>query len=202
MEAMSDAYSQRNRLPRLSERFGIGRGRREWLGRAHHEHFPLAPARAHAVERRHARGLRRRDVSAAHARFRSRAGARRGGNRRDPRKRGRPDRESLQGRIVRSRRAGRGRDALRQSRDPAGQGAHRRCRQGRRRGGALRALGRHQPGRDRHRRHADPARRHRRAAGRPRSRHRGLCQACDDSIATPPWWRGPGCSMRCRCRSG
>jgi 3-carboxy-cis,cis-muconate cycloisomerase len=22
------------------------------------------------------------------------------------------------------------------------------------------------------------------------------------SIATPPWWRGPGCNMRCRCHSG
>ena len=21
------------------------------------------------------------------------------------------------------------------------------------------------------------------------------------NIATPPWWRAPGCSMRCRCRS-
>src|SRR5437660_4445238 len=32
------------------QRFGIGRQRREWLGRAHHEHLPLAPARPHAVE--------------------------------------------------------------------------------------------------------------------------------------------------------
>ena len=77
---------------------------------------------------------------------------------RHPRKRGWPDRDGLQGRSVRSRRAGRGRDAVRQSRDPARQGAHRRCRQGRRRGRALRALGRHQPGRDRYRRDADLAR--------------------------------------------
>jgi hypothetical protein len=53
----------------LPERFGIGRDRREWLGRAHHEHLSLAPASAHAVERRHARRLRRYGVSAAHARF-------------------------------------------------------------------------------------------------------------------------------------
>ena len=42
---------------------------------------------------------------------------------------------------------------------------------------------------------------HRCAAGRYRPRHRRLCQAGTDSIATPRWWRAPGCSMRCRCRS-
>ena len=88
-----------------------------------------------------------------------------------------PIAQACKAELVRSRRAGRGRDALRQSRDPAGQGADRRRRQGRRGGRALCALGRHQPGRDRYRHHADLARRHRRAAGRSRPRHRRLCQA-------------------------
>ena len=42
---------------------------------------------------------------------------------------------------------------------------------------------------------------HRRAAGRYRPRHRGLCQTGTNSIAPPRWWRAPGCSMPCRCRS-
>ena len=46
------------------------------------------------------------------------------------------------------------------------------------------------------------ARRHRRAARRSRPRHRGLCRRWRGSIATPPWSRAPGCSTRCRCRSG
>ena len=176
---MSDAYSQRSRQAYRAtpQSRGIGSGRREWLGRAQHEHVPLAPACPDAVERRHARGLRRCRMPAAHARFRGRAGARRSRDRRHSGRRGRPDRERLQGRIIRPRRAGRGRDAVRQSRDPPGQGADRRCRQSRRRRRALRALGRDQPGRDRYRHHARPARRHRCAARRSRPRHRRLCQA-------------------------
>ena len=98
-------------------------------------------------------------MPAEYAGFRGRAGARRSGHRRHPRKRAGPDRERLQGRIVRSRRPGRGRDAIRQSRDPPGQGADRRGRQGGRGRRALCALGRHQPGCDRYRTMLDPARR-------------------------------------------
>ncbi len=53
-------------------------------------------------------------------------------------------------------------------------------------GRALCALGRDQPGRDRHRHHAQPARRDRRAARRSRSRHRRLCRCSRASIATRP----------------
>ena len=77
-----------------------------------------------------------------------------------------------------------------------------RRRQGRRRSRALRALGRHQPGRDRYRRDADLARRHRCAAGRYRPRHRRLRRAGADPSPYRDGRRAPGCSMRCRCRSG
>ena len=120
------------------------------------EHLPLPPACPDAVERRDARDLRRCRDPAEHAGFRGGAGARRGRARRHSGKRCGTDHECVQGRIIRPRRAGRGRDAVRQSRHPPGQGADRQRRQGGRGGRALRALGRDQPGRDRYRRHARP----------------------------------------------
>ena len=166
------------------------------------EHVPLPAAGADAVECRDARDLRRCRMPAKHAGFRGRAGARGSRDRRDSGGRGRPDRGRLPGRIIRPRRAGRCGHAIRQPRDPPRQGADRPCRQGRRRGRALRALGRDQPGRHRHRRHARPARRHRRAARRHRPRHRGFRRRWRDSIAIPRSSPAPGCSTRCRCRSG
>ena len=80
------APQQTSRSLGMGQDLGIGRDRREWLGRAHHEHLPVTPARAHAVERRHARGLRRCDLSAVYAGFRSSAGACRSGDRRHPRR--------------------------------------------------------------------------------------------------------------------
>ena len=141
------------------------------------EHVPVPAACPDAVERCDARGMRRCRMPAEHARFRGRAGPRRSRGRRDSGRCGRPDHDGLPGRIIRSRRAGGGRDPVRQSRDPPRQGADRQRRESGRRRRALRALGRDQPGRDRYRHHARPARRHRCAARRHRPRHRGLCQA-------------------------
>ena len=62
-------------------------------------------------------------------------------------------------------------------------------------GRALCPLGRHQPGRDRYRRHADLARRHRRAAGRSRSRHRRVCQ----TGSTASHHRGGGAHLAAAC---
>src|SRR5436305_2421888 len=53
----------------IAARFGIGRAGPWWLGRAQHEHIPLPPARPDAVERGHARRLRRPVDPAEHARF-------------------------------------------------------------------------------------------------------------------------------------
>ena len=67
---------------------------------------------------------------------------------------------------------------------------------------ALCPLGCDQPGRHRHRRHARPARRHRCAARRHRPRRRGFCGTGATRIAIRLSWPAPGCSTRCRCRSG
>ena len=202
VRAMSDAYSQAQQRPRIPQPRGHWQGQAGMVRSRADEHVPLPPAGADAVERCDARDLRRCRMPAKHAGFRGRAGARRSRDRRDSGKRGRSDHGRLPGRIIRPRRAGRGRDAVRQPRDPAGQGADRQCRQGRCRGGALCPLGRDQPGRHRYRRHARPARRHRRAARRYRPRHRGLCRT---GAPAPPYRLSspaPGCSTRCRCRSG
>ncbi len=106
---------------------------------------------------------------------------------RDSGQRRRADHDCVPGRIIRPRRAGRGRDPVRQPRHPARQGADGQRGEGRCRGGALCPLGRDQPGRHRYRRHARASRRHRRAARRHRSRHRGLCQI---GTSTPAYPRG------------
>ena len=181
---MSDAYSQ---AQQSANRQGHWQRQAVMVRSRADEHVPFPPAGSDAVERRDARGLRRCRDPAKHAGFRGGAGARRGRARGDSGKRGRPDHEGLPGRIIRPRRAGRGRDEVRQPRDPAGQGADGQRRQGGCRGGALRPLGRDQPGRHRYRRHARPARRHRRAARRHQPRHRGLCRT---GASTPPYRGG------------
>src|SRR4051812_24158685 len=84
----------------LRRRFGIGTGGPWWLGPAQYEHIPLPPARADAVERGHARGLRRPLDSPEHARFRGSPGPSRGGHGCDSPDRGGPDRSGVQGRYL------------------------------------------------------------------------------------------------------
>ena len=142
-----------------------------------------------------ARLQRMLDFEAALARARS-AGRHRPGARRRADRRGRPRRP------LRPRGAGRGRRGRRQYRHPAGQRAHRRGRQDRCGSGGLRPLGRHQPGRHRQRAGARAARGDRCPDRRPRPRHRRVHHARRRVIAAPPPSRAPGCSTRCRCRSG
>ena len=69
-------------------------------------------------------------------------------------------------------------------------------------GRRLRALGRHQPGRHRHRHGARTARRDRRADPRSRPRHQGASSRWPAATAATSRWRARCCSRRCRCRSG
>ena len=125
---------------------------------------------------------------AAHARLRGGAGARRSRARRHsgPRRRRRSPRPASAERYdlaaLAEAAAAAGNIA-----DPAGQGADRRSRQDRCGGGGLCPLGRHQPGRHRHRAGARTARRrsmllHR----RPRPRDRRLSPRSPSAIAAPP----------------
>ena len=182
---MSDAYSQpQQHRPRPAR--AIGSDEPEWLGRAHMS-TSLSPLLAPMLSSAAMRAIcddaaylqNMLDFEAALARAEAAVGV-------IPASAAGPIAKRLQGRIIRSRRAGRGRDPVRQSRHPAGQGADRRGRQDRCRGRALRALGRDQPGRHRYRRHARPARGDRCAARRYRPRHRRLRHAGATSIATPP----------------
>src|SRR5215469_13672627 len=76
LRPIRDAYSHTRNAPRTSSRarFGIGRDRPEWLGRAHHEHRDFPSVCAAAIERGHARRLRRCDDDPAYAGFRRGAG--------------------------------------------------------------------------------------------------------------------------------
>ena len=181
---------------------GIGSGQAGMVRSRADEHVPLPAAGADAVERRDARDLRRCRMPAKHAGFRGRAGARRSRDRRDSGERGRPDHGRLPGRIIRPRSAGGRRDAVRQPRDSPRQGADRQRRQGRCRRGALCPLGRDQPGRHRYRRHARPARRRSmRCSPTPTAPSQALPN-WRASTAIPRSSPAPGCSTRCRCRSG
>src|SRR4051812_3634673 len=84
----------------LRRRFGIGTGGSWWLGPAQYEHIPLPPARADAVERGHARGLRRPVAPSEYARIRGSPRPSRGGHGCDSRVRGGPDRSRVQGRYL------------------------------------------------------------------------------------------------------
>ena len=150
------------------------------------EHVPLPIACPSPVECCDARGMRRCGMPAEHARFRGRACAGRSRARGDSGRCGRPDHDGLPGRSIRSRRAGGRRDQIRQPCDPPRQSPDNERGQSKRRGGALRPLGRDQPGRDRYRDHARPSRRDRCAARRHRARHRGLRRAG----ASTPRYRG------------
>ena len=183
-------------------RTGIGSGGRGWLGRAQHEHIPLAPACADAVGRRDARGVRRCRIPAEYAGFRGRAGARGSRLRRHSRKRAaaaitkacRAESFDLAVLAEAATRSGNLAIPLVKALTADVAKADARC-------GALRALGRHQPGRDRHRHDADaPRRRSTRLTAISSGRWRALPDR-PGSIATPRWLLAPGCSTRCRCRS-
>ncbi len=161
----------------------------------------LTPADADVLERRHARGRRRPGAHPAHARFRGRARARRGGRRRHPARGDRCDRGRRQGRAFRPRRHRQRGPRRRQYRHSPGRGAHRRGREGKYRRGRLRALGRQRPGRHRHRPGARIARRSRCADRRPRPGGRPPMWDSPAAFVAPPRWRGPPCSIPCRYRS-
>ena len=183
---------------------GIGRRRAGMVRSRRHDHAPLPTAGPAAVERGHARDLRRSRAPAAHARFRGGAGARRGRGRRHSGSRRRADREAAcQADRYDLAALAEAATPLRQSRHPAGQGADRRGRQGRRGSRALRALGRHQPGRHRHRAGARAARR-RSTRCSPTSTAPSPASPTLGATPSPHRrpWRAPGCSTRCRCRSG
>ncbi len=151
---VSDAYSQRSSIAAdFDASARLAATGRRWLGRAHMSTSLSPLLRSDAVERRDARGLRRSRVPAAHARFRSSAGARRSRSSESFRP-ARPirSRNACQApNHSTSRRLAEAATRVRQSRDPAGQGADRQSRQDGCRGRALRALGRDQPGHHRHR---------------------------------------------------
>ena len=96
------------------------------------------------------RGLLRSRHAPPHAALRGGTGAGRRRGRADPEEIRARHRQGLRSRALRSRLAGRGGAPHRHAHRAGGEGAGRRGRQARRRRGGLRALGRHQPGRDRH----------------------------------------------------
>ena len=132
---------------------------------------PVAKALQHRLRRRN---FRRRGAAPGDARLRGGAGARRGADRRDPGGRGGSDREPVPGRAVRPASDLAGRPpwpAIRRSRWSSALTALVAAENGR--GGALRALGRHQPGRDGHRARAATARLPPACSPRSRAARRG-----------------------------